>query len=122
MTVSSFDPSEIGDPDITMTDGAIGHVRAQLATTGASGIRLAIKESGCNGYMYTLDYLDSADEDDEAVAVADDLTLYLRRADIPMLRGTVIDLVVEGLNRSLRFLNPNADGHCGCGESFSIAS
>lgn len=122
MTVSSFDPNDIGDPEISMTDTAIAHVRSQLATTGASGIRLAVKESGCNGYMYTLDYLDAADQNDEAITVADGLTLYLRRTDIPMLRGTVIDLVVEGLNRSLRFINPNADGHCGCGESFSIAS
>lgn len=124
MTVSSFDPNDTASQGaaITMTDSAAAHVRAQLASTGASGLRLAVTESGCNGYMYSLDYLDKPSTDDDAIDVADNLQVHIRSADLPLLRGTEIDLVIEGLNRSLRFNNPNADGHCGCGESFSIAS
>ena len=34
--------------------------------------------------------------------------------------GTQLDYVKEGINRTLKFLNPNVTAACGCGESFSI--
>jgi iron-sulfur cluster assembly accessory protein len=42
------------------------------------------------------------------------------RGSLNVVNGTLIDMVTEGVNRQLRFLNPNAKDHCGCGESFSI--
>lgn len=39
---------------------------------------------------------------------------------LPLVRGTEIDLVVEGLNSVLKFRNPNAQVECGCGESFGV--
>jgi len=52
--------------------------------------------------------------------VADDLSLYVSETDLPLVRGTEVDYVIEGLNGTLKFKNPNAESHCGCGESFSI--
>jgi Fe-S cluster assembly iron-binding protein IscA len=37
-----------------------------------------------------------------------------------VLQGTTVDYVREGLNFLLKFENPNAQDHCGCGESFNI--
>lgn len=124
MTVTTFDPTSADNQaqPIGMTEAAAKHVKGQLATTGARGLRLAVTESGCNGYMYSLDYLDQPSPDDRAIDVGNDLQVHIRDSDLPLLQGTEIDLVIDGLNRSLRFNNPNADGHCGCGESFSIAS
>ena len=39
---------------------------------------------------------------------------------LPMLDGSTIDFVTEGLNRTFKFDNPNATEECGCGESFTI--
>ena len=36
------------------------------------------------------------------------------------LKGSLIDYVDEGLNKGIKFINPNAKAVCGCGESFTI--
>ena len=113
--------AEVYDPDtISVTAAAERHVRRQLVQQDAGALVLGITESGCNGYMYELDF------------IADDATAGMRRFDFagvtvcvaeehwPLVRGTEIDYVTEGLNSALRFNNPNATAECGCGESFSI--
>lgn len=116
MTVSTFDPRTI-----RVTDPALAHLKKQIASSGRSCLRLGVKESGCNGYMYTLDYIDAPGSDDRAYEVGDSVTLYVRDADIALVEGTEVDYVTEGLNSSLRFKNPNATTYCGCGESFAVA-
>ncbi len=106
--------------DIQITDAAQTHIREQIARSGRSHIRLGVKESGCNGFMYTLDFIDEPETDDVNIPVANDVALVVNNTDLRYVNGTKIDLVEEGLNRSLRFLNPNAESHCGCGESFSM--
>ena len=114
MSATTFDPTRI-----SVTEPARSHIAAQIARSGRRYLRLGIKESGCNGFMYTLDYIDQPAEDDRCFKLGD-LDLYVRDADLPMVLGTEIDFSVEGLNSSLKFKNPNASSYCGCGESFSI--
>ncbi len=119
-TVSQFDPKAL--PDIDVTEAASIHLRGMLNTQKAQAVRLGITESGCNGYMYELDYATEIATDHERYNFAEGLVVIVRRADLPLIRGTRIDYVTEGLNSSLKFYNPNADTHCGCGESFSVSA
>lgn len=116
MTVSSFDPRTIH-----VTAAARTHLRRQLDGSGRSYLRLGVKESGCNGYMYTLDYIDAPAATDRSYDVGDDVTLYVRDEDLALVEGTEVDYVTEGLNASLKFKNPHASTYCGCGESFAVA-
>ena len=115
MSVGSFDPQAV-----VVTASARAHIATQIARSGHAGLRLGVKESGCNGYMYTLDYIDEPLEDDEQIEVGGTLKLYVRRGDLPLVQGTEVDFILEGLNASLKFKNPNAESHCGCGESFAV--
>lgn len=119
MTVSTFDPRKT-DAAISASDAAIEHLRRQIERSGHACLRLGVKESGCNGYMYTLDYLDAPTAADRAYDVGG-VTIYVREQDLPLVRGTEVDYVTEGLNASLKFKNPNAATYCGCGESFAVA-
>lgn len=128
MSTGYYDPGE-GTPgeganSIAMTSSARTHIRRQLAQQGAGALQLGIKSSGCNGYMYDLSYLDDAAPDaTDAESRAfdfDGITVFVHNANWPMLRGTEIDFVTEGLNSMLVFKNPNASAECGCGESFSV--
>ena len=106
-----------------MTDAAQRHVRRQLHKEGADALLLGITESGCNGYMYELRYVaDPADANRDGVRAFDfeGVTVLVDNADWPLVGGTEIDYVTEGLNAVLKFRNPNASGECGCGESFSV--
>jgi iron-sulfur cluster assembly accessory protein len=116
MTVNTYQPKAI-----TATDSARRHLRAQIAESGRSALRLGVKESGCNGFMYTLDFVDAPAADDHVHDLGDGVSVCVRDADLALVRGTEIDYVTEGLNASLRFKNARASAYCGCGESFAIA-
>mgnify|MGYP000375871675 CR=1 FL=1 len=115
MTVSTFDPQTI-----TVSEQAARHLHAQLAMHKNAHLRLGVKESGCNGYSYYLDYLDAPASNDVAIRINEDLEIHVLPDDLPMVRGTRVEFVREGLNSTLQFKNANATSYCGCGESFSI--
>jgi iron-sulfur cluster assembly accessory protein len=54
------------------------------------------------------------------VALDNGISVFLAANSVGMLRGTELDYVREGINRVLKFKNPNVTSACGCGESFSI--
>ncbi len=119
MTVGSFDPNTGA---VKVTPAAVEHFRSQLRKdTDAQAVRLSVKESGCTGFMYVIDLVPSATAEDVSQKLDDGVELLIDRASLAVVRGTEIDLVQEGVNRQLRFLNPNARDYCGCGESFSIS-
>ena len=117
MSVQTFDPSQAS---ITMTDAALVHTQRQLAKVGASALRLATKKSGCSGYMYVVEYVDAPTSADTRFRISEDVSVYVDRASLPLVQGTEIDYVTEGLNSFIKFNNPNAQAECGCGESFSV--
>lgn len=82
---------------------------------------LAVKNSGCSGLSYDLQVVDSLDESTcEKVQSQHDLPFYVAKKSLPYLKGLVIDLFVEGLQKRIVYKNPNEKGACGCGESFSV--
>jgi iron-sulfur cluster assembly protein len=46
--------------------------------------------------------------------------VFVDRASLAAVDGTRIDFVRQGLNETFRFDNPNVQGECGCGESFTV--
>jgi Fe-S cluster assembly protein SufA/iron-sulfur cluster assembly protein len=65
--------------------------------------------------------VEAAQQDDAILTPNDGVTLAIDPKAINILRGTEIDLVQEGLNRVVKFNNPNVVAECGCGESFSVS-
>lgn len=107
---------------VTMTPAAIEHARSQLRKRPEmAGIRLGTRKSGCSGFKYTTDFVGEPGSDDTAFQVAEDVTVYVSHHDLPMVSGTEIDFVTEGINSVFEFRNPNATAECGCGESFAVS-
>lgn len=105
---------------INITASARAHIRAQVKQQNAQFLRLGVKESGCNGYMYTLDFLNEAAPNDIQVEIDSGINICIRDEDLNLVDGTEMDLVTEGLNSSLVFKNSRAQSYCGCGESFAM--
>ncbi|WP_375177466.1 HesB/IscA family protein [Marinobacter mobilis] len=117
MTAETYTPT-VG---VTMTPSAVAHVRKQLAKNAkARGIRLAIRKSGCSGFKYETEWVETPLDDDEIFTV-DGVDIYVERQHLPMVNGTEIDFVTQGVNSLFQFRNPNATAECGCGESFTVA-
>ena len=119
MSVETFNPAAA--QGVRMSPAAVAHAQRQLAKRGALAVRLAVKQSGCSGFMYALDYVDAPEAQDTAYALEGGLTVYVDPEALPLVQGTEIDLVTEGLNHVLKFQNPNATAECGCGESFAVS-
>jgi iron-sulfur cluster assembly accessory protein len=105
---------------VRLTEAAVRHFRQTLAASNSPAIRLSVKESGCTGYMYVLDLAESPGEKDLELHPGEGVTLLVDRGSLGILHGTTVDYVREGVNSVLRFLNPNVQDQCGCGESFNV--
>ena len=105
---------------ISLTPSAADRVRSHLARRGHGlGLRLSIKETGCSGFSYVIDYADTARPDD-LVFEDQGVKVYVDPQSFPALDGTKVDFVRQGLNESFQFQNPNVKAECGCGESFTV--
>ena len=105
---------------ITMTEPAAKHVATFLANRGKGiGLRLGAKTSGCAGMANVLEFVDVLNEDDE-VFIDKGVKIIVDKKSLVYLQGTELDFVKEGLNEGFEFNNPNTNGECGCGESFSV--
>jgi len=47
-------------------------------------------------------------------------TIFVDSTSFTFLKGSLIDYVDDGLNKGIKFINPNAKAVCGCGESFTL--
>ncbi|MCP5142044.1 MAG: iron-sulfur cluster assembly accessory protein [Gammaproteobacteria bacterium] len=105
---------------ITMTESAAKQIRRNIEKRGSGlGIRLAVKPSGCSGFMYSLDYVDDLKDGDEIIE-RDGAKLVVGIESLPFIDGTELGFETQGLNQTFVFNNPNAVSTCGCGESFSV--
>lgn len=105
---------------ISVTPKAATQIRKALVKRGGgAGLRVAIKTSGCSGYAYALEFADAASAEDLAFE-SEGVQLFVDARSLPMIDGTQLDWVREGLNEGFKFNNPNASATCGCGESFAV--
>ena len=105
---------------ISLTDSAASRVRNSLnARDDSVGLRLGVTKTGCSGYSYVINYADTVGDSD--VVFEDKGVKVVVDADaLPLIDGTEVDFVKNGLNEAFSFRNPNISGECGCGESFNI--
>ena len=105
---------------LSVTPRAAVQIRKAIARRGGGvGLRLAVKTSGCSGYAYALEFADAVAGDDLAFE-SEGVQLLVAAGSLPLVDGTHLDWVREGLNEGFRFDNPNAANTCGCGESFAV--
>ncbi len=107
---------------ITVTDSAFEHIKKTIAHRGSGkGFRLSVKQTGCSGYMYVPEIIDTPYPNDIKISSREDVAIYLDPACEAIVVGTQIDYVKKGLGiAQLEFNNPNVDSQCGCGESFNL--
>lgn len=117
MTVLTFDPTETL---VRVSEKAERHFTKQLELEQATAVRLSVKESGCTGFAYVLDMVTEAIADDIHLVLPSGISLYVDPKSVPVIQGTEIDYVLQGVNSVIEFRNPNVIDSCGCGESFSI--
>ena len=106
---------------VTLTEAAAERVRAIMAKAEKpyAGLRVGVKNSGCAGQEYILEYAEEAGPLDEVVEDKG-VTILIEPKAVLFLVGTEIDYVTTKLSSKFQFRNPNETDACGCGESVTI--
>jgi iron-sulfur cluster assembly protein len=104
---------------VSLTPAAAARVREFQARDGGIGLRLDVRRTGCSGWAYELEMAKEV-KGDETLIEDQGVTVLITPKALPMMAGTVVDFVHDGLVREFRFRNPNVTGECGCGESFTV--
>ncbi|OXE36790.1 MAG: FeS assembly scaffold SufA [Phenylobacterium zucineum] len=84
-----------------------------------AGLRVGVKNGGCAGQEYVLEYAQAANPLDEIVE-DHGVTILVEPKAVLFLIGTIIDYEVTKLSAKFVFRNPNETDACGCGESVTI--
>jgi len=106
---------------IRLTDAAaerIKYVMANAANT-VIGVRVGVKNGGCAGMTYTMEYAEKVEPADELVEDKGVRVLIDPKA-ILFLLGTEMDYKTDKLSAQFVFNNPNQTAACGCGESVTL--
>lgn len=108
---------------VTLTEKASLKLRTFLQgeSTTITGIRVGVKDGGCNGYEYALNLVSQPNTEDIRFE-QDNVPIYVDPNSVSLLDGIVIDFIDSLTQSGFTFTNPNATDTCGCGKSFSTAN
>ncbi len=116
-TVGASDANTL---NISVSDTAVARMKTFLAQRGKGlGIRLGVQTAGCSGMAYVIEFVDALEPGDQVLDVGGVKVIIGAKAAV-YLNGIAVDYRKEGLNEGFKFVNPNASGECGCGESFTV--
>jgi len=104
---------------IKLTPTAVSHLRSLLDGPDPKLIKVGVRNRGCSGLAYHLEYVDKPGAFDEEV-VQDGVKVLLDSKALFSIIGSEMDWVEDKLNQRFVFRNPNIKEECGCGESFMV--
>lgn len=104
-----------------LTDAAAERIRelTERSDSPIAGLRVGIKNGGCAGMSYTVEYANEVRPNDEVVEDKGVKVLVDPKA-VLFLLGTEMDFKVDRMAATFVFNNPNQTSACGCGESVAI--
>lgn len=104
---------------MNISDEAVEHLRELLEQENKL-IRVGVKNRGCSGLAYNLEYVDKPAAFDEVVE-KDGVKVLIDSKALFSIIGSEMDWQEDKLSARFVFRNPNITEQCGCGESFSVS-
>lgn len=102
-----------------LTPAAVEQVRELLEGPEPKLIKVGVKNRGCSGLAYNLEYVEKPGAFDELVE-QDGVRVLVDSKALFSIIGSEMDWVEDKLNQRFVFRNPNIKEQCGCGESFMV--
>ncbi|MEZ5827824.1 MAG: iron-sulfur cluster assembly accessory protein [Hyphomicrobiales bacterium] len=104
-----------------LTEAAAERIRALSAASGKAveAVRIGVKNGGCAGMEYTMEYAQERGPHDEVVEDKG-VKLLIDPTAVMFLLGTEMDYQVGEMRSGFVFNNPNQTSACGCGESVML--
>lgn len=102
-----------------LTPEAVEQLRKLLSQPSPKLIRVGVKNRGCSGLAYHLEYVAKPGAFDEVVE-QDGVKVLIDSKALFSIIGSEMDWHEDKLSRRFVFRNPNIKEQCGCGESFMV--
>ncbi|KHN99239.1 iron sulfur assembly protein 1 [Metarhizium album ARSEF 1941] len=102
-----------------LTPAAVEQLRSMLDQPEPKLIKVGVRNRGCSGLAYHLEYVDKPGAFDELVE-QDGVRVLIDSKALFSIIGTEMDWAEDKLNQRFVFKNPNIKEQCGCGESFMV--
>jgi iron-sulfur cluster assembly protein len=106
---------------VTLTEAAAERVKSLMARNGAGFLRVGVKNGGCAGMEYVMDYVTEPGAFDERVE-DQGVEIVIDAKALLFLLGSTIDYEISALHAKFVFRNPNETDACGCGESVTLTA
>ena len=104
---------------VSLTDAAASRVSEILTERGEGYLRVGVKNGGCAGMEYMMDYVAAPEKFDEVVEDKG-VQIVVDAKAVLFILGSVVDYETTLLHSKFVFKNPNQTDACGCGESVTI--
>jgi len=103
---------------MSLTDAAVERINEIIEDSDkpVMGVRVGVRNAGCAGMAYTLDYVTEPVKGDDHVSEKG-VEVFIEPKATMFLLGTVMDFEETKMSSGFTFKNPNQTGACGCGES-----
>ena len=107
-------------PVIMLSESAVKEVKRLINVQGLTegGLRLGVKGGGCSGLSYTINFDEKIGQYDSVYDI-EGVKVIIDAKSAIYLQGTQLDFQKDLMGGQFKFVNPNANKTCGCGESFS---
>ncbi|QUC16193.1 uncharacterized protein UV8b_00434 [Ustilaginoidea virens] len=102
-----------------LTPAAVEQLRMMLDQPDPKLIKVGVRNRGCSGLAYHLEYVEKPGNFDEMVE-QDGVKVLIDSKALFSIIGSEMDWVEDKLNQRFVFKNPNIKEQCGCGESFMV--
>lgn len=106
---------------ISVSPRAVDQIRKAAAKrpTTPKGLRVGIRGGGCTGFTYMFEWSDLEPRPEDQVLAFDDnqVRVFIDPKSYVFLDGSTLDFATTLMARGFKWVNPNAKGSCGCGES-----
>lgn len=102
-----------------LTAGAVEHLKELSDLPEPKLIRVGVKNRGCSGLAYHLEYVDKPAAFDE-ILEQDGVKVLIDSKALFSIIGSEMDWMEDKLSQRFVFKNPNIKEQCGCGESFAV--
>ena len=104
-----------------LSDAAAARIKeiSARAEKPIAGVRVGVKNGGCAGMSYTMEYAETVNPADEVVEDKG-VRMFIDPKAVLFLLGTEMDYKVDKISSQFVFNNPNQTSACGCGESVAL--
>ncbi|KAF8697630.1 hypothetical protein HU200_035818 [Digitaria exilis] len=110
-------------PAISVTEKALKHLSRMRAERNEDMcLRIGVKQGGCSGMSYTMEFETRANANpDDSIVEYDGFAIVCDPKSLLFMFGMELDYSDALIGGGFSFQNPNATKTCGCGKSFATS-